>query len=198
MDRVPSKDIERMMAFINHEADEKIKEMKIKATQEYNAEKARIIKEETSRIENGFVMKQKEIEKKRVMAENSLANTYKQKYLGERVKILNEIYKEVLEICSKEPLSPLLIAQCAEKISEEEFIVYCNKKDKKVVEKECKNVEIREMVPEGVGGVLLCSKDYSTIVDNSFASRLETIKSTFEAEINKIIFRYFEKFTLFL
>lgn len=57
MDRVPSKDIERMMAFINHEADEKIKEMKIKATQEYNTEKARIIKEETFRIENGFLMK---------------------------------------------------------------------------------------------------------------------------------------------
>ncbi|KMV66094.1 vacuolar ATP synthase subunit E-like protein [Encephalitozoon cuniculi EcunIII-L] len=191
MDRVPSKDIERMIAFINHEADEKIKEMKIRATQEYNAEKARIIKEETSRIENGFLMKQKEIEKKRLMAESSLANTYKQKYLEEKVRILDEIYNEVLRVCSKKPLNLSLMAQCIEKMDGKEFIVYCNKKDKKVVEKEHKSAEVREMVPAGVGGVLLCSKDYSTIVDNSFASRLETIRGTFEAEINKAIFKCF-------
>ncbi|ADM11488.1 vacuolar ATP synthase subunit E [Encephalitozoon intestinalis ATCC 50506] len=188
MDRVPSKDIERMMTFINHEADEKIREMKIKATQEYNAEKARIIKEETTRIENEFLLKQKEIEKKKVMAENSLINMYNQKYLEEKVKILDEIYGETLKICSSRPLNPSLIAECARKI-DGEFIVYCNKKDRKVVEKECKNSEIREMVPEGVGGVLLCSKDYTTIVDNSFASRLQTIRDEFEAEVNKIIFR---------
>lgn len=131
------------------------------------------------------------------MAENSLINTYKQRYLEEKVKILDEIYNETLSICSKEPLNPSLIAQCAEKINEE-FVVYCNKKDKKVVLSEYKNAEVREMVPGGVGGVLLCSKDCSTIVDNSFASRLETVKSAFEAEINKIIFRYSEKFALFL
>ena len=57
MEKVPRKDIDRMMAFINHEADEKIKEMKIKAIQEYNAEKARIIKEETMKEENEFMIR---------------------------------------------------------------------------------------------------------------------------------------------
>lgn len=187
MDKVPSKDIERMMTFINHEADEKIKEMRIKATQEYNTEKARIIKEETARIENKFVARQKEIEKRRVMSENSLINTYRQKYLEEKVRILEEIYEEVLNICSKKPLSSFLISQCVKKI-DGEFIAYCNKKDRKVVEEECKDIDIREMVAAGVGGVILCSRDYSTVVDNSFASRLEAVKSTFETEINKVIF----------
>ncbi|KAH9412318.1 putative ATP synthase [Ordospora pajunii] len=188
MEKVPSKDIERMMAFINHEADEKIKEMKIKAIQEYNAEKARIIKEETMKEENEFMMKQREIENKRVMTESSLENVYRQKYLQEKVRILDNIYKIVLKVCSAEPLNELLIDECMKKM-EDDFIVYCSKKDVEVVKKHCRDAEIREMVSAGIGGIILCSKDYKSIVDNSFASRLETIKSMFEAEINKAIFR---------
>lgn len=41
--------------------------------------------------------------KKRIMTENSLMNTYKQRYLEEKVKILGEIYEEALKICSKKP-----------------------------------------------------------------------------------------------
>lgn len=187
MEKLPSKDIERMMTFINHEADEKIREMRIKAIQEYNTEKARIIKEETAKAENEFVLRQKEIEKKRVMAENSLINSYKQEYLKEKAGILNEIYREVLEQCSKKPLSPSLIAQCVEKI-DGDFIVYCSERDMETVRRLYKDVEVRRMVDGGMGGVMLCSVDHDTIVDNSFASRVETVKETFEAGIGRVIF----------
>ncbi|KAM0672454.1 putative subunit E of vacuolar ATP synthase [Ordospora colligata] len=188
MEKVPSKDIDRMMAFINHEADEKIKEMKIKAIQEYNAEKARIIKEETMKEENEFMMKQREIESKRVMTESSLENLYRQKYLQEKVKILKNIYRDVLKECLAKPLNALLIDECMKKM-EDDFIVYCNNKDVEIVKNHCKDAEIREMVSAGTGGIILCSKDYKSIVDNSFTSRLETIKNMFEADINKVIFR---------
>lgn len=187
MEKLPSKDIERMMTFINHEADEKIKEMHIKAIQEYNTEKARIIKEETVKAENSFVLKQKEIEKRRVMAENSLANVYKLKYLGEKVRILDSIYQEALDICAGQPLNPSLVAQCVSKV-DGEFFVYCRQKDRSVVEGLYSDAEIRDLADEGIGGVVLCSKDCTTVVDNSFVSRMKTAKDSFEAEINKIIF----------
>lgn len=178
-----------MITFINHEADEKIKEMRIKAIQEYNTEKARIVKEETIKAENSFILKQKDIENKRIMAENSLMNAYRQKYLQRKVEILDDIYQEALDMCSRKPLDSSLVSQCIEKI-DGKFIIYCNEKDRKTVEGQCNDAEIRNMVDGGVGGVILCSKDYSTIVDNSFASRMEIVKETFEAEISKIIFDY--------
>lgn len=187
MEKLPSKDIERMMTFINHEAEEKIKEMRIKAIQEYNTEKARIVKEETMKAENSFVQRQKEIERRRIMVENSLMNAYKQKYLKEKVKILDEIYEESLSMCSRKPLNISLVEQCVNNV-DGEFVIYCNKKDKKAVQKHYKDVEIRDMIKEGVGGAIVCLVDHNTVVDNSYMTRMKTIKDMFEARISKIIF----------
>ncbi|EOB13776.1 vacuolar ATP synthase subunit E [Nosema bombycis CQ1] len=69
MDKLPNKDIERMITFINHEVEEKLKEMEIKGIQEYNSEKARLIKEHTDKIEDQFINRQKEIESRKFRTE---------------------------------------------------------------------------------------------------------------------------------
>jgi V-type H+-transporting ATPase subunit E len=187
MSDLPSKDVERMVAFINHEADEKIKEMKIKSIQEYNTEKASIIRRETMREEEEFILGQKKAEMRRVMAENTLVNAYKLKYLEEKAAILDEICEEVSKRCRDASLKEALIKECTSKL-DGEFIVYVSNRDREAVEKMLKNAELREMDAAGLGGIILCSKDRSTVVDNSYVSRIQAVRSTFVSEINKEVF----------
>jgi V-type H+-transporting ATPase subunit E len=187
MSYLPSKDVERMIAFINHEADEKIKEMKIKSIQEYNTEKARVIRSETMKEEEEFVLRQKKIEMRRIMAENSLVNSYRLKYLEEKAAILDGICEEVSRRCGAVPLDASLVRECIDRL-DGDYIVYTLGRDRGVVERELEGAELREMDGAGLGGIILCSKDHRTVVDNSYLSRIQAIRKSFASEISKGIF----------
>ncbi|EEQ81985.1 hypothetical protein NCER_101379 [Vairimorpha ceranae BRL01] len=80
MEKLPNKDIERMITFIKHEAEEKVKEIEIKAIQEYNIEKARLVKQEVDTVEKDFKNKQKNLEIRKLCEESNIINKYKLQY----------------------------------------------------------------------------------------------------------------------
>lgn len=61
------KEMKKMVAFIMQEADEKCREIKVKADEEFNVEKAKLVHQETVAIEAQFERKLKQAEIKRKM-----------------------------------------------------------------------------------------------------------------------------------
>jgi V-type H+-transporting ATPase subunit E len=62
-----SKEMKKMVTFIMQEATEKHKEIKIKADEEFNIEKAKLIRQETTAIESSFTKRLGQAEIKRKM-----------------------------------------------------------------------------------------------------------------------------------
>ena len=66
-DEEASKEMKKMVTFIMQEASEKAKEIKIKADEEFNIEKAKLVRQETTSIEMNFAKRLSQAEVKRKM-----------------------------------------------------------------------------------------------------------------------------------
>lgn len=66
-DEEASKEMKKMVTFIMQEASEKSKEIRIKADEEFNIEKAKLVRQETISIENNFTKRLGQTEVKRKM-----------------------------------------------------------------------------------------------------------------------------------
>ena len=71
-DEEASKEMKKMVTFIMQEASEKAKELRIKADEEFNVEKAKLVLQETTSIEANFSKRLCQAEVKRKMYKNSL------------------------------------------------------------------------------------------------------------------------------
>lgn len=67
MDDEAGKELRKMVAFIMQEAAEKSREINVKADEEFNIEKAKLVRQETTAIEQQFERKIKQAEVKRKM-----------------------------------------------------------------------------------------------------------------------------------
>lgn len=188
MEKLPNKDIERMITFIKHEAEEKVKEIEIRAIQEYNTEKARLIKQEIDNVERSFTNKQKHLEVKKLKSESNIINKYKLLFVHEKEKIILEIFSELENISRNQILSAELINETVEKMNKKDFFVMCCEKDKKIVKKVLGNVEIRDLCESALGGIILISADKKTIIDNSYKTRIDSIKKYYCSELVNLIF----------
>jgi len=66
-DEEASKEMKKMVTFILQEASEKAKEIRIKADEEFNIEKAKLVRQETTAIETNFSKRLGQAEVKRKM-----------------------------------------------------------------------------------------------------------------------------------
>ncbi len=66
-DEEASKEMKKMVTFIMQEATEKSKEIRIKADEEFNIEKAKLVRQETTSIETNFSKRLGQSEVKRKM-----------------------------------------------------------------------------------------------------------------------------------
>jgi len=67
MEEDAGKELRKMVAFIMQEASEKCREIQVKADEEFNIEKARLVHQETAAIEQQFERKVKQTETRRKM-----------------------------------------------------------------------------------------------------------------------------------
>lgn len=106
-----SKEMRKMIAFIAQEASEKAREIEIKADEEFNIEKAKIVRKETTVIEENFAKRIKHASIKRKITLSNMINSSRVKVL----KALDDSYGLVLleanlqlELRSKEVYKELL------------------------------------------------------------------------------------------
>lgn len=82
-----------MTAFIKQEAMEKAREIEIKADEEFAIEKSKLVRQETSDIDNTYTKKFKSATMSQQISRSTVANKTRLKILSARQELLDEIFE---------------------------------------------------------------------------------------------------------
>mmetsp|Transcript_39596 Transcript_39596/g.99804 ORF Transcript_39596/g.99804 Transcript_39596/m.99804 type:complete len:234 (+) Transcript_39596:189-890(+) len=89
-----NKQLRQMVTFIEKEAREKANEIKVKAEEEFNIEKQKIVKAERQRIQKEFERKEKQVEVKKKIKYSNELNQSRLKVLKARDDAVRQIFQE--------------------------------------------------------------------------------------------------------
>lgn len=170
--------IEKMTAFIFHEAKEKADEIRIKAHEEYNIEKAKIVKQESEKVERSHLhrIKETEIQFKRDIG--MLKARSKMDYMRKKMGIVNDVFDKAGQRLAGMKADQDLLDQALDSIENEDVIIYCNDSVKVGRDRKVKH-EMRPLDKSFIGGVVIESRDGMTKCDNSFRARLKIFRGSF-------------------
>lgn len=192
-------ELNKMQAFIKKEAEEKAKEVQLKADQEYEIEKTSIVRNETSNIDANFEDKLKKASLKQQITKSTIANKMRLKVLSAREQSLEKIFdntkEELKKLARKEkqykPVLHALILESLLRLLEPTAIVRVSEKDKKLAEslvddvtKEYKKLTDRDVAivvsdnflsKDIAGGVMVTDESEKIEVDNTLEERLKLL-----------------------
>ena len=83
-----------MTAFIKQEAMEKAREIEIKANEEFEIEKSKLVRQETDAIDSQYEKKFKQATMSQQITRSTVANKTRLKVLGARQELLDNIFEE--------------------------------------------------------------------------------------------------------
>lgn len=89
-DQVAS-ELTKMVEFIKKEAEEKAREIKIKANEEYEIEKADVVRSEVASIDANYEKRYKQAQMSQQIVKSTTANKIRLKVLGAKEEILEEL-----------------------------------------------------------------------------------------------------------
>ncbi|KAJ9071091.1 V-ATPase V1 sector subunit E [Entomophthora muscae] len=205
-------EMKKMVAFIKQEALEKAREIKVKADEEFNIEKAKIVRQESIHIESVFERKTKQVEIEKTIAKSTLTNKSRLEILGERQNLINELFEtaagELIKVAKDESKYSAflkdLILQGFFQLMEPKVTLRFREKDEKLIEKAVKGasaeyekefgypVEVvhdTTYLPEGcAGGIILSCLDGRIKATNTLESRLELLKEQMLPQIRYSLF----------
>ncbi|KAG1054255.1 hypothetical protein G6F47_004470 [Rhizopus delemar] len=214
-------EMKKMVAFIKQEALEKAREIKVKADEEFNIEKAKIVRQESLNIEAVFERKIKQAEVQKRIAQSNHINKARLRILQERQQVLDDLFEEAnkgIHDVSKdeEKYSTLienLILQGAYSLMEPEIVIRCREQDVDIVnsaldvvsdkyEEALKSrpnfIVSEEYLPESsAGGVILSGHNGRITVDNTLDARLEIAKEEMLPQIRVALFDHSPNRTFF-
>ncbi|KGQ81537.1 V-type proton ATPase subunit E [Candida albicans P94015] len=87
-------ELSKMQAFIEKEAKEKAKEIKLKADEEYEIEKASIVRSETAAIDSTYEQKLKKASLAQQITKSTIGNKTRLRILSTKDEVLHEIFDE--------------------------------------------------------------------------------------------------------
>jgi len=131
------KQLDHMVKFIYREADEKAKEIRDKALEEFSIEKNRIVREEKERLKREFEKKEKQIEVQKKIAYSNELNQSRLSVLKARDEGIKKLAGESLrrlitvgkDVPSYKKLVQGLIVQGLMKLQENKVSVVCRQED---------------------------------------------------------------------
>lgn len=192
-------ELNKMQAFIRKEAEEKAKEIQLKADQEYEIEKTGIVRNETNNIDANFEDKLKKASLKQQITRSTIANKMRLKVLSARAESLDKIFESTKEELGRlaknekqyKPVLRSLILEASLKILEENVVVKVTQRDQKLAQslvddiakeyKEIANKDINIKISDDflkkdtVGGVVVSNEDGKIEVDNTLEERLKLL-----------------------
>ncbi|KAI9222593.1 ATPase V1/A1 complex subunit E [Blastocladiella britannica] len=192
-------EMDKMTAFIKQEALEKGKEIKIKANEEFNIEKAKIVRTESATIDSLFAKKTKQFEVARKIAASNVINKAKVRVLQKRHDLLAGVFADTKAKLSAmaaghgsdyETLITDLLVQSFLELLEPDVVVHCTARDVELVKRVLDNaksqfkntagldvkVTVDESAPlpeSAIGGVIVSAQAGRIKVLNSLEARLE-------------------------
>ncbi|CAN3354782.1 V-type proton ATPase subunit E [Diutina catenulata] len=188
-------ELAKMQGFIKKEAEEKAKEIRLKADEEYEIEKASIVRSESAAIDASYQQKLKKASLAQQIQKSTLANKTRLRILGTKEEVLEDLFEDaakeleklvkddkrygaVLALLIEEGLLALLEptvnvnvrkvhVDLAKKVVDDAKKAYKDKSGKDV------EVKINEGLEDKViGGAVITNKDGKISVDNTLTERL--------------------------
>ncbi|KAK3073392.1 V-ATPase V1 sector subunit E [Teratosphaeriaceae sp. CCFEE 6253] len=193
-------ELRKMTAFIRQEALEKAREIHLKADEEFSIEKAKLVQQETSRIDTEYTKKSKSAGMAQQITKSTLANKTRLRVLGAKQELLDGLFEDaqkgLVEKGSKDGYEGVctgLILEGLYALNEKKVTLRCRKKDEEVVKKAAgkakrtykekmdgREVEIvvdgKERLPEGsAGGVVILNGTGKIDINNTLDERLDLL-----------------------
>lgn len=190
-----------MKAFIEKEAQEKAKEIKLKADEEYEIEKASIVRSETAAIDSNYEQKVKKASLAQQITKSTIGNKTRLRALATKEEVLNDIFdaaKEKLKAISAKkseykPILAKLIEEGLLALLEEKVIVKVREADVKLAKEAAEDaakgfkekakfenvdIEVSEtdfLSKDIAGGVVVTNVSGKIEVDNTLEERLKLL-----------------------
>lgn len=211
-DEEVEKQINQMKRFIEQEAREKADEILVKAEEEFNIEKGRLIQSEKIKIDNYYDRKEKQVELQRKIQHSTLLNQARLSVLKAKddhiKRILEESRMKIREVTKDIPryqqLLKDLITQGLYQLLETEVVIRCRKQDYQLVKAvyasagalfksgtgiDCKlSIDTEFLSTESCGGVDLLAKGGKIKLTNTLESRLELLSGQMLPDIRTMLF----------
>lgn len=206
-------EMNKMVTFIRQEAIEKAREIKVKADEEFNIEKAKLVRQESINIEALFQRKFKQAEVQKKIAQSNHVNKSRLKVLQARQQLLDELFLDTrnqLQKISqdKDRYSTLLkdlILQGLYQLMDENVTVIIRKCDLGLIEDAIKissdlykestklpiKIEVSKenyLADDGAGGVALSSYFGRIKINNTLEERLSLAQDEMLPELRVLLF----------
>ncbi|KAJ1859059.1 V-ATPase V1 sector subunit E [Coemansia sp. RSA 1822] len=206
-------EMSKMVAFIRQEAMEKAREIKVKADEEFNIEKAKLVRQESINVEEQYRRKVKQVEVKQRILTSTLINKSRLEILQQRQEMLDSVFAEAQTALAQVPndkdaYSELLVNLCVQafvQLSDSSASVRGRKADieliKEAVPRAAKlytektgksiNVTVVENSPLSdsvLGGVRVSTLGDRITVDNTLQARLDLSSSRMLPQLRDTLF----------
>ncbi|KAJ1997097.1 V-ATPase V1 sector subunit E [Coemansia thaxteri] len=206
-------EMNKMVAFIRQESLEKAREIKVKADEEFNIEKAKLVRQESINVEEQFRRKVKQAEVKQRILTSTLINKSRLQVLQARQEMLDTVFSDAQQAMKSIPLDEekylkLLVGLCVQtfvqlndatvnvrgrkadtalikRAAERAATIYQEKTGKSV------NVTVAEgsPLPDTVlGGVRVSALNDRISVDNTLQARLDLSSDRMLPQLRNILF----------
>eukprot|EP00917_Polyrhabdina_sp_WS-2016_P032095 GHVP01068497.1.p1 GENE.GHVP01068497.1~~GHVP01068497.1.p1 ORF type:complete len:231 (-),score=62.68 GHVP01068497.1:126-818(-) len=202
------KEMSKMIAFIMQEALDKVSELEIRGDEEYEIEKARIVRQETVILEENAEKKKKEFQRQRKIRHAGQKTKINMHVLEVKREIMDEIFIETQnriqmkiqedEKFNKNMLKELLI-EGIEILGEADVSVMCLVRDHGLVKDICNELCVEKNdsltlldspIPEdSIGGLIVQSSNGKIWCNNTLKKRFGLAKDSAIAEFGKILFK---------
>ncbi|KIM20685.1 hypothetical protein M408DRAFT_333849 [Serendipita vermifera MAFF 305830] len=204
-------EMKKMIAFINQEAQEKAREIKVKADEEFAIEKAKIVRQESQAVDAAYEKKLKGAQTALKISQSTQTNKSRLRLLQAREQHLSELFttaREELLTLSKDQgryaqLLESTITQSLLQLMEPDVTVISRASDASIVQsavdaaiknyKEISGRDVKVTVEDGLskecaGGVKLVAAGSRITVDNSLDERLRLLEERMLPEIRHELF----------
>lgn len=196
-------ELKKMESFITKEAEEKAREIKIKADEEYEIEKASIVRSEINAIDAAYKDKFKKASLAQQITKSTIANKTRLKVLATREEALETIFSGTLDELKKlssnkaeyKKLLAGLIEECFYTLMDSSVILRVRKADLSVAKEAAKIAaekfektsgqsveytvdETRNLDKDLAGGVLAINGTGKISVDNTLDERLKLVSES--------------------
>ncbi|EKJ71933.1 hypothetical protein NXS19_005334 [Fusarium pseudograminearum] len=212
-DQQVNNELSKMTAFIKQEAMEKAREIEIKANEEFEIEKSKLVRQETDAIDSQYEKKFKQATMSQQITRSTVSNKTRLKVLGSRQEMLDNIFEEAQKKLAEgakdkakyqKALKGLLLEGFFA-LNEPELQVRARKKDydvvKKAIEEASKDfkkelgkditakIQEDDPLPEGIaGGVFIISGSGKIDIDNTFEARLKLLEESAAPAVREALF----------
>lgn len=140
-----NQELRKMTAFIRQEALEKAREIHLKADEEFSIEKSKLVRSETSRIDDEYKKKFTQAGMSQQITKSTLANKTRLRILSSRQELLDKLFedanKKLADTASKDKskyekvMKDIILEGLYALVNEKKVTLRCRKKDDDVVKK---------------------------------------------------------------